>query len=194
MTTQEEVLDAIRRMSVADLADLVRAIADDLETSDRHAMTTGESEEGLVSAGRGYDGGVSLRDLGDNPIEIIRTVREITDLGLHRARELLPSAPAVVAHGDDGGGDGPEAAGVPAKPKRPSPTGRAAARLVVGRPGSRKNEVADEITSQHAGGRLLAGTGSVGRRTEQATDQTAVYATGRMVLSPCDNVAATEVG
>ena len=153
MTTQEEALNAIRRMSVADLVDLVRALADELETSDRHAMAIGESEKLRVSARRLRDGEVSLRDLGDNPIETIRTLLEITDLGLREAGESLPSTPAVVAHGDDGGAVGPEAAGVPAKPKGPSPTDQAAARLVVGRAGSRKNEEAGESTSHHAGGR-----------------------------------------
>ena len=108
-------------MSVADLLDLIRAIAAEFETFDGVAVTTTAPVEAPVEVGRRYETGVSLRDLGADPIDIIKAVREITDSGLREVQELLEATHSVVPDGDHDSADGPEPAGVPAKPKRPSP-------------------------------------------------------------------------
>ena len=60
MTVQEQVLDAIRQMSVADLMDLVRAISAEMEThGDTGAMTVADGAEAAGDSGAT----VSLRDL-----------------------------------------------------------------------------------------------------------------------------------
>ena len=131
MPVQEQVLDAIRRMSVADLVDLVRALEGELETSDDAVMTTTAPVEAPVEVSRGHDAGVSPQDLGVNAIEIIKTVREITDLGLREAQASLGDSPSALATGDHDSAEGPELAGVPVRPKRPSPSNGAAERLSV---------------------------------------------------------------
>ena len=133
VTVHERVMDEIRRMSVADLVDLVRAISNEFVTPEGHAEA-GVRQPGRVAARS--PGGVSLRDLADDRIAAISAVREGTDLRLREARELVASAPARVAQGlaramdssdPDDWEDGTEAASVPAVPKPPLPQGTAAA-------------------------------------------------------------------
>ena len=133
MTVQEWVMDEIRRMSVADLVDLVRAISNEIGTPEGNA---GATVQQTVRVAARTGGGVSLRGLENDRIGTISAVREATDLGLREARELVESAPARIAQGypratgssvSDDWEDGTEAAGVPAVPKSPLPQGTAAA-------------------------------------------------------------------
>ncbi len=126
-------MNEIRRMSVADLVDLVRAISNEMGTPGGNTEATVRQPE-PVAARSG--GGVSLRDFANDRIGTISAVREATDLRLREARELLENAPARIAQGypratgstvSDDWEDGTEAAGVPAVPKSPLPQGTAAA-------------------------------------------------------------------
>ena len=116
MTSSEQVLEGIRRMSVADLVDLVRSL--EREIIGRDDMATAD-----VAEGSGV--GVSLRDFGADKVAVIRAVREITDLGLREAREV-----AVTDEGDQDGGP-EEGAGLPARPRTPPPSGEGAERMEV---------------------------------------------------------------
>ena len=140
MAIQEEVLDAIRQMSVADLLDLVRALAIELESPDGHGLTNAGSATEPVEVVQRDTVAVSLREFGADRVEIIRAVREITDLGLRESRALVDASPAQVAYWDpdaDPGtstdADGPEAAGAPAKPRTPPPTGAGSEQLPIPR-------------------------------------------------------------
>lgn len=114
MPVKERVLDEIRRMSVADLVDLVHALEREIAGCD-----DGAAAEAAESSGTG----VSLRDFGADKIGVIRAVREVTELGLREAR---------VAATDEGDPDGgPEGTGLPAKPKAPPPSGEVSERMEV---------------------------------------------------------------
>ena len=65
-----EILQAIKEMSVMDLADLVKAI----DAQFRGATHT--------------ESATTPKDLGANKIAVIKAVREVTDLGLREAKEL----------------------------------------------------------------------------------------------------------
>ena len=119
MTVQEQVLDAIRLMSVADRVDLVRAIAAEPEVR-QGGRPTATDEAGTDQGGVPT---TSLRDWENNKLEIIRAVREVTDLGLREARQLLDGATGHDTESDDGTAP----AGVPAVPKKPPPSGRSLA-------------------------------------------------------------------
>ena len=138
MPAQEEIMDAIRHMSVADLLDLVRALAIEIESPDGHTVTNAGSTAEPVEDGLRDAVAVSLREFGTDRIEIIRAVREITDLGLREARALAGASPAQVAAWSrdadtDTDADGPEGAGVPAKPKAPPPAGAGSEQLPIPR-------------------------------------------------------------
>ena len=129
---QEQVLDAIKQMSVADLVDLVRAISAEMAIhGDTGAMTVADGAEAAGDSGAT----VSLRDFSADRIAVIKAVREMTDLALREARGLVEAGPATGAADDADNDEGLETAGVPAKPRAPLPSGEAAERLTVpGRP------------------------------------------------------------
>ena len=110
MTTKEEVLEAIKQMSVMDLADLVKALEDEfgIKAAAPMAMAAAPAAGAVAGAPAGdaapaeeekYDFTVTLADIGANKINVIKAVREITTLGLREAKELVESAPVKVKEG-----------------------------------------------------------------------------------------------
>ncbi len=91
------ILDDISELSILELADLVEAMEEKFGVS---AVATapavapaGEEEEKEEKSA--YD--VSLEEIGDNKIAVIKAVRELDqNLGLKEAKELVESAPAAV--------------------------------------------------------------------------------------------------
>ena len=128
MLVEEEVLDQIRRMSAADLADLVRALSADRAAAPQPVTTPSEAtsavgpEPHLI---RLWSESSAVR------IALIHAVREATDLGLREARELVDSAPDRAAPRGNGRGEGPEPAGVPVVPKPPLPQDQTGAELAL---------------------------------------------------------------
>lgn len=108
MAVNQEVLDAIKNMSVMDLADLVKAIEEEFGVSAAApvavaaAPAAGVVTDDAPSAGGGDDQTeftITLADFGSNKINVIKAVREVTDLGLREAKELVESAPTRVKEG-----------------------------------------------------------------------------------------------
>ena len=108
MAVNQEVLDAIKNMSVMDLADLVKAIEEEFGVSAAApvaiaaAPAAGVVTDDAPSAGGADDQTeftITLADFGANKINVIKAVREVTDLGLREAKELVESAPTRVKEG-----------------------------------------------------------------------------------------------
>ena len=99
MAVNQEVLDSIKGMSVMDLADLVKAIEEEFGISAAAPMAVAAAPAGIVTddapsaAEEQSEFDVTLADFGANKINVIKAVREITDLGLREAKELVESAP-----------------------------------------------------------------------------------------------------
>ena len=104
--TKDEILQAIKQMSVLDLADLVKSLESEFGISasapvavapgasvalspEAQAPAAAEEEEQTEFR-------VVLQDVGSNKINVIKAVREVTTLGLREAKELVESAPAGV--------------------------------------------------------------------------------------------------
>ncbi len=91
----QEILDAIKELSVLELNDLVKACEEEFGVS---------AAAGVVVAAAGpvaeveekteFD--VELTEVGAEKIKVIKVVREITGLGLKEAKELVEGAPKVV--------------------------------------------------------------------------------------------------
>jgi len=102
--TKAEILEAIKGLSVLDLSELVKDLEEAFGVSAAPvavaaaASPTGsvvaESDEEEQSEFR-----VVLQDFGENKINVIKAVREVTSLGLKEAKELVESAPAPVMEG-----------------------------------------------------------------------------------------------
>ena len=107
MAVNQEVLDAIKNMSVMDLADLVKAIEEEFGVSAAAPMAVAAAPAaGVVTddapsaaAEDQTEFTITLADFGANKINVIKAVREVTDLGLREAKELVESAPTRVKEG-----------------------------------------------------------------------------------------------
>ena len=105
-TAKEEILEAIKGMSVLDLADLVKKLEEEFGVSAAApvAMATvqgvaGTAEAAAVEEEEQTEFNVQLQEIGPNKINVIKAVREVTTLGLKEAKELVESAPTTVKEG-----------------------------------------------------------------------------------------------
>ena len=96
----EKLVEEIEKLTVIELADLVKAIEEKFGVSAAAAV---------VAAGAGVAAGaaaeeksefdVILSDAGASKIQVIKAVREATGLGLKEAKDLVDSAPKTVKEG-----------------------------------------------------------------------------------------------
>jgi large subunit ribosomal protein L7/L12 len=103
--TKEEIIDAIKTMTVLDLADLVKALETEFGVSAAPvavaaapAAAPGEQAE-APSEEEKTEFTVTLKSFGEKKIEVIKAVREVTTLGLKQAKDLVEAAPQVVKEG-----------------------------------------------------------------------------------------------
>ena len=102
--TKEEILESIKSLTVLELSDLVKALEEEFGVS---AAPVAVAAAPAAAAAAGDDaasdaGGdstsfkVSITEIGDQKINVIKAVREVTTLGLKEAKDLVESAPAAI--------------------------------------------------------------------------------------------------
>jgi len=103
MVTKEEMLTAIKGMSVLELADLVKALEEEFGVSaSAVAVAAAPAAGGAAAAAPAEEVEeqtefkLVLQDIGANKINVIKVVRELTALGLREAKELVEGAPTSV--------------------------------------------------------------------------------------------------
>ena len=92
----EELLEKIDSLTVAELAELVKAIEEKYGVS---AVAAAAPVAGGAAAGAAEEKSsfnVVLKDAGANKIQVIKVVRDATGLGLKEAKELVDGAPKTV--------------------------------------------------------------------------------------------------
>ena len=104
--TKDEVLEAVKGMSVLDLAELVKMLEEEFGVSAAApvAVVAAPATAGLAGgtakdADEKSEVDVVLREIGPNKINVIKGVREVTTLGLKEAKDLVESAPQTVKEG-----------------------------------------------------------------------------------------------
>ena len=98
MANQEQIIEAIKEMSVLELNDLVKAIEEEFGVT--AAAPVAVAAAGAADAGAAKDSfDVELTAAGDKKVGVIKVVREITGLGLKEAKELVDGAPGVIKEG-----------------------------------------------------------------------------------------------
>ena len=100
--TKAEIIDAIKEMSVLELADLVNELAEifGVDPNATMAVAAGPAAGGAAAAEdekTAFD--VILAEAGAEKIKVIKVVREVTSLGLKEAKALVESAPCNVLEG-----------------------------------------------------------------------------------------------
>ena len=98
--TKQEMVDAIKEMSVLELNDLVKAIEEEFGVT-AAAPVAVAGGGGAEAAEEQTEFDVVLVAAGSSKIGVIKVVREITGLGLKDAKGLVDGAPAPVKEGVD---------------------------------------------------------------------------------------------
>ena len=94
--SKEEMIEEIKKMTVVELADLVKAIEEEFGVSAvaAAAPVAGAAGAGAAEEKSSFD--VILKEAGANKIQVIKVVRDATGLGLKEAKDLVDGAPKTV--------------------------------------------------------------------------------------------------
>ena len=100
--TKEQVVDFLSKMSVLDLAALTKELEDKWGVKAAPvavAAAAGPAAAAAAPAAEQTEFTVTLKDAGGNKIGVIKAVREVTNLGLKEAKDLVDNAPNAVKEG-----------------------------------------------------------------------------------------------
>lgn len=98
--TTDEIIDALKEMTLLEASELVKAIEDTFGvTAAAPAAVVAAPAAGAAEAEEKTEFDVVLEGFGDNKIQVIKAVRELTNLGLKEAKEVVEGAPKAVLEG-----------------------------------------------------------------------------------------------
>ena len=97
--SKEEMIEEIKKMTVVELADLVKAIEEEFGVSAVAAAAPAAGAAGAAAAEEKTSFDVVLKEAGANKIPVIKVVRDATGLGLKEAKDLVDGAPKTVKEG-----------------------------------------------------------------------------------------------
>ena len=95
--SKEDILEAVSSMSVLDLSELIKEMEEKFGVSAAAAVAAPAAAGGdapAVEEKSEFD--LHLTAIGDNTVNTIKAVREITGLGLKEAKDIVDAAPKVV--------------------------------------------------------------------------------------------------
>ena len=96
----EKLVGEIEKMSVLDLAELVKILEEKFGVSaSAPAMMMAGPAAGAEAAEEKDAFDVEITEAGANKIAVIKAVREITEMGLKEAKDLVDAAPKVLREG-----------------------------------------------------------------------------------------------
>ncbi len=98
--TAQELIDAIKELSVLELNDLVKACEEEFGVSAAAGVVVAQAADGgAAAAEEKTEFDVELTEVGPNKVKVIKVVREATGLGLKEAKDLVDSAPKTLKEG-----------------------------------------------------------------------------------------------
>lgn len=97
--SNEQMIEHISKMSVLDLANLVKELETKFGVSAAPVAVAGAAAGPAAAAEEKTEFTVVLTDAGANKINVIKEVRAITGLGLKEAKDLVEGAPKTVKDG-----------------------------------------------------------------------------------------------
>ena len=92
--SKEEIIEAVKAMSVVELADLVKAIEEEFGVS--AVAAAAPAAAGAAAAEEKTSFNVVLKEVGDQKIKVITAVKNALGLGLKEAKELVDGAPKTL--------------------------------------------------------------------------------------------------
>ena len=97
--TTAEFIDAIKKLSVLELNDLVKACEEEFGVSAAAGVVVAAAAGDAAAAEEKDEFDVELTEVGPNKVKVIKVVREATGLGLKEAKEVVDGAPKVLKEG-----------------------------------------------------------------------------------------------
>ncbi|MBP9015412.1 MAG: 50S ribosomal protein L7/L12 [Candidatus Atribacteria bacterium] len=98
--TKEEIIESIEKMTVLELAELVKALEEKFGVSAAmpvaQVATGGAQGAAAPEVEEKTEFDVILKSVGDQKLQVIKEVRAITGLGLKEAKDLVDNAPRPV--------------------------------------------------------------------------------------------------
>ena len=99
---QTEILDKVASMTVLELSELIKAMEEKFGVSAAAAVAVAGPAAGAAPAAAAEEQTeftVMLASFGENKVNVIKAVRELTGLGLKEAKDLVDGAPKPVKEG-----------------------------------------------------------------------------------------------
>src|SRR4030081_2706215 len=97
---QTEILDKISSMTVLELSELIKAMEEKFGVSAAAAVAAvAPAAAAAPAAEEKNEVTVMLSAIGDNKVNVIKAVRELTGLGLKEAKDVVDGAPKAVKEG-----------------------------------------------------------------------------------------------
>ena len=90
----QELIDAIKELSVLELNDLVKACEEEFGVSAAAGVVVAAAAAAPEEEKTEFD--VELTEAGAEKVKVIKVVREITGLGLKEAKDTVEAAPKVI--------------------------------------------------------------------------------------------------
>jgi large subunit ribosomal protein L7/L12 len=102
--TKEDIIGVVKNMTVLELSELVKALEEEFGVSAAAPMAMavaggGPSASAAAAEEEKTEFTVILKEIGENKINVIKAVREVTTLGLKEAKDLVEAAPKPVKEG-----------------------------------------------------------------------------------------------
>ena len=98
---KEQIIEAIKAMSVLELNELVKACEEEFGVSAAAPVAVAGAAAGGAAEEEQTEFNVVLAEVGSEKIKVIKAVREITGLGLKEAKEVVDCAPSNIKEGVD---------------------------------------------------------------------------------------------
>ena len=99
--TKEQIIEAIKAMTVLELNELVKACEEEFGVSAAAPVAVVGAAGAAAAEEEQTEFTVVLESAGAEKIKVIKAVRELTGLGLKEAKEVVDGAPSTIKEGVD---------------------------------------------------------------------------------------------
>ena len=97
----QELIDAIKELTVLELNDLVKACEEEFGVSAAAGVVVAAAGGDAAAAEEKTEFDIELTEVGPNKVKVIKVVRELTGLGLKEAKDAVDGAPKVIKEAAD---------------------------------------------------------------------------------------------
>ena len=97
--SKEEIIEAIKELSVLELNDLVKACEEEFGVSAAAGVVVAAAGPAAAAEEEKTEFDVELTSFGEKKMDVIKVIRTITGLGLKESKELVEGAPKMVKEG-----------------------------------------------------------------------------------------------